>query len=167
LLAHRGPGSKAVVWAHNSHIGDAEFTEMGQVRGEHNIGQLARARLEDQSALIGFGTDRGTVAAASHWDGPMEIKRVHPARDNSYEASSREADIPAFFLETGAGQRQTVHDALAEPMLERAIGVIYRPETELLSHHFQAQLLRQCDAWIWLTETCAVAAQPNRHPHGP
>ena len=69
LLAHRGPGSKAVVWAHNSHIGNAEFTEMGQVRGEHNIGQLARDRFGDEAALIGFGTDRGTVAAASDWDG--------------------------------------------------------------------------------------------------
>ena len=101
LLQHRGPGSKAVVWAHNSHIGNAEFTEMGQVRGEHNIGQLARERFGDNAALIGFGTDRGTVAAASDWNGPMEIKRVRPARDNSYEGSSRDAGIPAFFLETG------------------------------------------------------------------
>ena len=75
-MQHRGPGSKAVVWAHNSHIGNAEFTEMGQVRGEHNIGQLARDRFGDKAALIGFGTDRGTVAAASDWNGPMEIKRV-------------------------------------------------------------------------------------------
>ena len=82
VLAHRGPDSKAVVWAHNSHIGNAEFTEMGQVRGEHNIGQLARARFGEDAALIGFGTDRGTVAAASDWDGPMEIKRVRPARDD-------------------------------------------------------------------------------------
>ncbi len=81
VLAHRGPDSKAVVWAHNSHIGDAAFTEMGQVRGEFNIGQLARARFGDDAALIGFGTDRGTVAAASNWDEPMEIKRVRPARD--------------------------------------------------------------------------------------
>jgi erythromycin esterase-like protein len=87
LLAHRGPRSKAVVWAHNSHIGNAEFTEMGQVRGEHNIGQLAHNRFDDKAALIGFGTDRGTVAAASEWDGPMEIKRVRPARDDSYEGA--------------------------------------------------------------------------------
>lgn len=167
LLAHRGPGSKAVVWAHNSHIGDAEFTEMGQVRGEHNIGQLARARFGDGAALIGFGTDRGTVAAASNWDGPMEIKRVRPARDDSYEGASRDAGIPAFFLETGPGQKQSVRDALAEPLLERAIGVIYRPETELLSHYFQAELARQFDAWIWFTETEAVAARADIHPHGP
>ncbi len=167
LLAHRGPKSKAVVWAHNSHIGDAEFTEMGQVRGEHNIGQLARARFGEDCALIGFGTDRGTVAAASDWDGPMEIKRVRPARDDSYEGRSRDADIPAFFLETGPGQKEHVRAALAEPLLERAIGVIYRPETELLSHYFQAELSRQFDAWIWFTETRAVAARAEAHPHGP
>jgi protein-L-isoaspartate(D-aspartate) O-methyltransferase len=167
LLAHRGPDSKAVVWAHNSHIGNAEFTEMGQVRGEHNIGQLARDRLGDKAALIGFGTDRGTVAAASDWNGPMEIKRVRPARDDSYEGRSREANIPAFFLETGPGQKERIRAELAEPLLERAIGVIYRPETELLSHYFQAELSRQFDAWIWFTETEAVAARPEAHPHGP
>jgi protein-L-isoaspartate(D-aspartate) O-methyltransferase len=159
--------SKAVVWAHNSHIGNAEYTEMGQVRGEHNIGQLARARFGDDCALIGFGTDRGTVAAASNWDEPMEIKRVRPARNDSYEGRSRDAGIKAFFLETGPDQRDSVREALAEPLLERAIGVIYRPETELLSHYFQAELSKQFDAWIWFTETDAVAARPVAHPHGP
>ena len=167
LLSHRGPDSKAVVWAHNSHIGNAEFTEMGQVRGEHNIGQLARARFGEQASLIGFGTDRGTVAAASDWNGPMELKRVRPARDDSYEGRSREANIPAFFLETGPGQKEHIRAELAEPLLERAIGVIYRPETELLSHYFQAELSRQFDAWIWFTETEAVAARAEAHPHGP
>jgi erythromycin esterase-like protein len=166
VLAHRGPDSKAVVWAHNSHIGDAAFTEMGQVRGEHNIGQLARARFGEDCALIGFGTDRGTVAAASNWDEPMEIKRVRPARSDSYEGRSRDAGIAAFFLETGPGQQDAVRESLAEPLLERAIGVIYRPETELLSHYFQAELSRQFDAWIWFTETEAVTARPQAHPHG-
>jgi protein-L-isoaspartate(D-aspartate) O-methyltransferase len=167
LIEHRGPDAKAVVWAHNSHIGDAEFTEMGQVRGEHNIGQLARQKFGENATLIGFGTDRGTVAAASNWNAPMEIKRVRPARDDSYEGRSRDADIPAFFLETGPGQKQHIRDALAEPLLERAIGVIYRPDTELLSHYFQAELSRQFDAWIWFTETRAVAAHAEAHPHGP
>ena len=167
LLAHRGPDAKAVVWAHNSHIGNAEFTEMGQVRGEHNIGQLARARFGEDAALIGFGTDRGTVAATSDWDGPMEIKRVRPARDDSYEGRSREADIPAFFLETGPSQKEDIRAELAEPLLERAIGVIYRPETELLSHYFQAELSRQFDAWIWFTETSAVAARQTAYAAGP
>ena len=168
LLAHRGPGAKAVVWAHNSHIGDAEFTEMGQVRGEHNIGQLCRARFGEEAVLIGFGTDRGTVTAASDWDGPMEIKRVRPARDDSYEGRSRDANIPAFFLETGPGQKERVRTDLAEPLLERAIGVIYRPETELLSHYFQAELSRQFDAWIWFAETSAVGAhQAAAYATGP
>ena len=167
VLAHRGPQSKAVVWAHNSHIGNAAFTEMGQVRGEHNIGQLARKRFGETCALIGFGTDRGTVAAASDWDAPMEIMRVRPARDDSYEGRSRDSGIPAFFLETGPGQKADVRSELAEPLLERAIGVIYRPESELLSHYFQAELSRQFDAWIWFEETQAVAARPGVHAHGP
>jgi erythromycin esterase-like protein len=75
--------------------------------------------------------------------------------------------IPAFFLETGPGQKKHIRDALGEPLLERAIGVIYRPETELLSHYFQAELSRQFDAWIWFTETQAVAAHGEAHPHGP
>lgn len=166
LLAERGPEAKAVVWAHNSHIGNAAFTEMGQVRGEHNIGQLARQRFGDEAALIGFGTDRGTVAAASDWDGLMEIKRVRPARDDSYEGRSRDTGIAAFMLETGPGQRESVRAELADPLLERAIGVIYRPETELLSHYFQAELSRQFDAWIWFEETEAVAARPV-HAQGP
>ncbi len=170
ILAHvarNSAGSKAVVWAHNSHVGNAEYTEMGQVRGEYNIGQLARARFGDDCALIGFGTDRGTVAAASNWDEPMEIKRVRPARPDSYEGRSRDAGIDAFFLETGPGQKDSVREVLAEPLLERAIGVIYRPETELLSHYFQAELSKQFDAWIWFSETDAVAARAEAHPHGP
>jgi erythromycin esterase-like protein len=121
LLAHRGPDAKAVVWAHNSHIGNAAFTEMGQVRGEHNVGQLARQRFGDDAALIRFGTDRGTVAAASDWDGLMEIKRVRPARADSYEGRSRDTGIAAFLLETGPGQREAIRRKLAEPLLERAI----------------------------------------------
>ncbi|MFD0987821.1 protein-L-isoaspartate(D-aspartate) O-methyltransferase [Methyloligella solikamskensis] len=166
LLEHRGPGSKAVVWAHNSHIGDARATEMGQVRGEHNIGQLARQRFGDQVGLIGFGTDRGTVAAASDWDAPMEVKRVRAARDDSFEGVSRATDIAAFLLETGPGQREEIRTALAEPLLERAIGVIYRPESERLSHYFEAELSNQFDAWIWFAETQAVTARPHAE-HGP
>jgi Erythromycin esterase len=95
-------------------------TEMGQVRGEHNIGQLAR--FGEEAALIGFGTDRGTVAAASYWDGPMEIKRVRAAREDSYEGRSRDADIPAFFLETGPGQKRTFAPSLQSPCLSGPSG---------------------------------------------
>jgi erythromycin esterase-like protein len=91
LLAWRGQGSKAVVWAHNSDIDDARATDMGEMRGEINIGQLCRERFAELAVLIGFGTDRGTVAAASEWDGPMEIKQVRPAHHDSSERLCRES----------------------------------------------------------------------------
>ena len=160
LIDHHGPDAKAIVWAHNSHVGDARATEMGQVRDEHNIGQLARQRWGDDVALVGFGTDTGTVAAAAVWDGPMEVKRVRPAREGSYEACCRESGVPAFILDLTPNQGRDLLDLLSEPRLERAIGVIYRPETELISHYFSADLTKQFDAWIWFEETRPVTAVP-------
>ena len=160
LLDFYGPGSKAVVWAHNSHIGDARATEMGQVRGEQNIGQLARERWGDKVALVGFGTGHGFVAASSHWDGPMEIKRVRPPRERSYEALCQDSGLPAFLLDLTPQQKPEIIDMLSEPRLQRAIGVIYRPETELASHYFRADLSRQFDAWVWFDETGSVTAVP-------
>ena len=101
LLAFYGPDSKAVVWAHNSHIGDAAATEMS-IRGEYNVGQLCRNEFKQQAYLIGFGTDRGTVAAASDWDGPMHIMKVRPSIEKSYErrfhAASQDMAEPKYFL---------------------------------------------------------------------
>ena len=153
LLEARGPDAKAVVWAHNSHIGDARHTDMGR-RGEHNIGQLCRQWFGEEAALIGFGTHTGTVAAATDWDGDMEIKRVRPSRPDSYEGVSHEADVPRFLLDLhrDGGLRA----ARERPRLERCIGVIYRPETEMVSHYAQAVLPRQFDAWVWFDETRAV-----------
>src|SRR5438105_11868424 len=94
LLEAKGPQSKAVVWAHNSHIGNAAFTEMGLTRNELNIGQLCRERFGDDAALIGFGTHTGTVAAASDWDGPMQVMRVVPSRPDSYERLAHDAGVP-------------------------------------------------------------------------
>jgi len=156
LLAFHGPDSRAVVWAHNSHLGDASATAMAR-RGELNVGQLVRERFGDDAYLIGFGTDHGTVAAATDWDGPMEIKRVRPSRADSYERLSHEAGVPAFLLPlTGDAVDRGLRDDLLTPRLERAIGVIYRPETELLSHYFEARLPEQFDEWIWFDETTAV-----------
>jgi erythromycin esterase-like protein len=174
VLAARGPEARAVVWAHNSHIGDASATEMGKVRGELNIGQLCREAYGERARLIGFGTDRGTVAAASDWDGPMEIKRVRPAHEDSYERLCRDADRPEFLLDLRADGHDALRHALLQPRLERAIGVIYRPETELWSHYFEAQLPRQFDAWLWFEETSAVtplvaeelAGVPETYPFG-
>ncbi len=166
LLQAKGPEAKAVVWAHNSHIGDARFTEMGGARDELNIGQLCREHLGDQACLIGFGTHTGTVAAATDWDGPMEIKRVNPSRPGSYERECHDSGVPRFLLDLREGRNQAVREALMEPRLERFIGVIYRPETERLSHYSGAVLPRQLDAWVWFDETTAVTPLPARQVEG-
>lgn len=161
LLAWRGEGSKAVVWAHNSHIGDAAATEMGEMRGEINVGQLCRERFAQAAVLFGFGTDRGTVAAASDWDGPMEIKQIRPAHRDSYERLCRDSSLARFLVDLREGRSLELREALLYPRLERAIGVIYRPETELASHYFEASLPRQFDAYLWFEETHAVTPLPT------
>lgn len=171
VLAFYGPGSKAVVWAHNSHLGDSEATEMAR-RGEFNIGHLCRREFADGVYAIGFGTNSGTVAAASEWGGEMEIKDLRPALANSYEQLFHESGSPNFMLAL-RNLPEPVY-GLREPRLERAIGVIYRPETELASHYFQAILPRQFDEYIWLDETKAVTpldtaelrALPDTYPFG-
>jgi len=174
LLAWHGDGAKAIVWAHNSHVGDASATEMG-IQGQDNIGAYCRDWLGDRAFLVGFGTDHGTVAAATDWDGPMEIKSVRPARPDSYERICHDSEVPAFLLHLRDPARAEVRGELADPRLERAIGVIYRPETELQSHYFQASLPNQFDAWIWFDETEAVeplvpaavaAGVPDTFPFG-
>ena len=172
LLGFYGPNSKAIVWAHNSHIGDAAATEMSS-RGEYNLGHLCRKEFGHGAYVIGFGTDRGTVAAASNWDGPMEIKKVLPAVPESYERICHEAGVPNFCLDL----RQSAlngSDGLRKPRLERAIGVIYRPETELASHYFQAILPEQFDEYIWFDQTKAITPfetkalkeMPDTYPFG-
>ena len=161
LLEAKGPESKAVVWAHNSHIGDARHTDMGAVREELNLGQLCRERFGDQAALIGFGTHTGTVAAASDWGGEMEIKRVRPSRADSYERVCHDSGVSSFLLDMGSEASGAVRRRLMDPKLERFIGVIYRPETELMSHYSQAVLPRQFDAYVWFDETEAVTPLPG------
>jgi protein-L-isoaspartate(D-aspartate) O-methyltransferase len=160
LMEWRGADAKAVVWAHNSHIGNAAATDMGRVRDEINIGQLCREKFGDDAALIGFGTDRGTVAAADDWDGPMKVKTVRPAHPESYEYLCRDAGIRRFLLDLRQRQREEVRSALMPARLERAIGVIYRPETELASHYFDAHLPAQFDGYVWFEETRAVKPLP-------
>jgi erythromycin esterase-like protein len=152
-LDRAGGRAKIVVWAHNSHVGDARVTEMGQ-RGEINIGQLARERYDRDAVLIGFTTDHGTVTAASDWDAPAERKRVRPALPGSYEALFHSTEVDRFLLTWHAGD--VTAEGLREPRLERAIGVIYRPETERMSHYFTTWLPRQFDAVLHFDETRAV-----------
>jgi erythromycin esterase-like protein len=143
--------AKVVVWAHNSHLGDARATQMG-TRGEWNVGQLVRQKYGDDSILVGLTTYHGTVTAASNWDAPAERKRVRPALPASYEALFHVDGPQRFFLQLRRGGLA----GLDQPRLERAIGVIYRPETERASHYFHACLPAQFDAVLHFDRTRAV-----------
>jgi erythromycin esterase-like protein len=144
---------KLVVWAHNSHLGDARATEMG-TQGEWNVGQLVRERFgSDKAFLIGFSTYEGTVTAASAWDGPAERKRVRPGMKNSYEKLFHEVGLPNYWLNL---RDKNVREAIEEQLLERAIGVIYQPRTERMSHYFHANIARQFDALLHFDVTNAV-----------
>ena len=155
VLHFRGPGAKVVVWEHNSHVGDARATEMS-ARGEFNVGQLVRQQYGDAAYIIGFGTDNGTVAAASEWGGPMEVKQVQPSHIDSYERVFHEVRTDNFLLPLRKPLKEIARHRLLAERLERAIGVIYRPETELQSHYFYACLPRQFDEYIWFDATRAV-----------
>lgn len=164
LLAAR-KDARAVVWAHNSHVGNAAATAMGW-RGEFNIGELVRNAYGDRAVLIGFGTDRGSVAAASDWGGDMAVMAVRPSRDDSWEAAFRHTGIARGLLDWRARARRDLVATLSETLLERAIGVVYRPQTELMSHYFEAVLADQFDAYVWFEETRAVMPLTGGRPRG-
>lgn len=151
--------AKIVLWAHNSHLGDARATSMGEA-GELNVGQLVRERYQHDTALIGFSTYSGTVTAASDWGAAHERKRVRPALEGSYEALFHETALPAFLLSL----RESGHTTqfLSAPRLERAIGVIYRPQSERISHYFTATLPRQFDIILHFDETRGRTAGSRR-----
>jgi erythromycin esterase-like protein len=140
-----GP-SKVAVWEHNSHLGDNRATELGQA-DQLNVGQLVRERHGEQALLVGFTTYTGTVTAASDWDGPAERKNVRRALPGSWEDLFHQQRATAFVVDTAE---------LHGLRLERAIGVVYRPETERMSHYFHARVARQFDAVIHLDETRAL-----------
>jgi erythromycin esterase-like protein len=164
LMRSKGPQAKAVVWAHNSHIGDARFTDMGESRDELNLGQLARESYGEDACLIGFGTHGGTVAAADDWDAPMKVKRVNPSRPDSYERLAHDSGVTRFLLDLREGVHEPLRDALMEQRLERFIGVIYRPDTERWSHYSSASLPAQFDAFVWFDTTSAVTPLPATEP---
>ena len=162
LLDAKGPNAKAVVWAHNSHIGDASKTEMGIEREELNIGQLCRERFGLQAALLGLGTHSGTVACADDWDAPMQVKAVNPSLEASYERMAHDAGVGRFLLDLRDGVHDRLRHRLLNPRLERFIGVIYRPETERWSHYAACSLPQQFDAYVWFDETSAVTPLVTR-----
>src|SRR5437588_833561 len=156
LVAHLNGSrqTKAIVWAHNSHLGDARATEMSE-HGEFNVGQLIRERFGNEVVLVGFSTHRGTVTAASDWGADAERKNVRPALRGSYEELFHETGSGRFWINLRNASEKAAR-ALHELRLERAIGVIYRPESERLSHYFHARLSKQFDAVIHIDETRAV-----------
>jgi len=174
LARHTEP-PKLVVWAHNSHLGDARATEMGQQRGELNVGQLVRERHGQDAVLVGFTTHGGSVTAASDWGGRAQRMQIVRSRPDSIEGLMHAAGIARFVLPLRPGGRHV--DALRDARLERAIGVIYRPETERQSHYFFAQLPQQFDALVHIDTTRALeplerdarggdAEAPETYPSG-
>lgn len=152
-FGQQGQTPKVVVWEHNSHLGDASATDMG-ARGEFNVGQLVRQRYGRNAILIGLTTYTGTVTAASNWGGVAERKRVRPALSNSYEALFYDTGLSRFLLNLRDDNPAITQ--LRQPRLERAIGVIYRPQTERVSHYFQARLPDQFDSILHFDDTRAV-----------
>ena len=172
LLAARGPDARAVVWAHNSHVGDAAATDMGR-RGEFNIGHLCRREFGEAARLIGFGTDRGTVMAASEWGALPEVKSVNPSLPGSWGDVARAAGPDRYLLDLRPGAREELRAALAPDRPERAIGVLYLPRTERVSHYYAASLSREYDGFLWFGTTHAVTPVtdagpplPEGHPLG-
>lgn len=152
-LLRRDGYARVAVWAHNSHLGDARFTAMSD-EGELNVGQLLRERYGDEAVLVGFTTYGGSVTAATDWGAPPERMRIRPALQGSIEHLLHEVGLPRFVLPLrGAGEAL---GALREPLLERAIGVVYRPETERASHYFEARVASQFDALVHVDRTRAV-----------
>jgi erythromycin esterase-like protein len=153
-LERKSLPAKIVVWAHNSHLGDARATEMGWRRGELNVGQLVRQAYGKEALLVGFTTDHGTVTAASDWGEPAQRKKVSAALAGSYESLFHDTRLGRFFLDLRTGNEAT--RGLRTSRLERAIGVVYRPSTERVSHYFHAELPAQFDVVLHFDETRAV-----------
>jgi erythromycin esterase-like protein len=153
LSAQQGRPAKLVVWAHNSHVGDARVTQTGSPQ-EWNIGQLMRERHPANTVLVGFTTYQGTVTAARAWDKPGETRTLLPALPGSFAAVFHGAGMGNFVLPL-RGNRE-IAAALPEPRLERAVGVVYLPQTERQSHYFLAHITKQFDTVIHINETRAL-----------
>ncbi|KAF4944747.1 hypothetical protein FGADI_12467 [Fusarium gaditjirri] len=168
ILKHRGDKSKAIVWAHNSHIGDARATSMGWSRGELNIGQLCKETYGAKALNIGTGTNTGTVAAAERWGGDMQVMGIRPGLPDSYEELMHATGIKNFVLDLRKKNCDArLRKALSERRLERFIGVLYKPATEKASHYSSAILAEQFDGFIWFDESRHVGTLEVHQPKSP
>lgn len=155
LAKKTGRQARIVVWEHNSHLGDARATSMAD-SGQHNVGQLVRQRYAGQAYLLGFTTYKGTVTAASRWDGPVERKRIVDAMDGSIEKFFHEVGMADFFLSLDRHGRRREDSELWQPILQRAIGVLYLPKTERHSHYLTCRFADQFDGVIHVDSTSAL-----------
>jgi erythromycin esterase-like protein len=163
IIEHRGEGAKAVVWAHNSHVGDAKATTVSQ--GDVNLGRLVRERFRSDVAILGCGTYTGKVAAAKEWDGDLEFMDIPPSIPNSYEALAHGTGLSRFFLDLRAEKcDQGLRKELMATRKERFIGTIYDAEADPESHYADAILPEQFDGYIWFDETSAVKPLEIRQP---
>ncbi|KAF5127373.1 hypothetical protein E5D57_008303 [Metarhizium anisopliae] len=168
ILKHRGVKSKAIVWAHNSHVGDARATSMGASRREINIGQLCKETYGQSCLSIGCGTYTGSVAAASTWGGDMRVVKVQPALPGSYEELMHATGIESFALDLRRGKCDgALRRELMKPRLERFIGVIYKPRTERQSHYSSAILPEQFDGFLWFDSSSPVRGIETQQPEEP
>lgn len=169
ILELQEEDAKVIVWAHNSHVGNAAATEMSE-QGELNLGQLCKEKYGDKAYLIGFGTHKGTVIAASSWGGPIEVKEVRASQPESVERLFHDTNIPSFFLPL----QKEIKEALMIRLLYRAIGVIYLPENEIRSHYLHTILPYQFDEYVWFDHTHALEPtslkslplEPETYPFG-
>lgn len=168
LLKHRGKASKAIVWAHNGHIVNARATTMGWTQGELNLRQLWKEMYGKDGLSIGCSTYAGTVAAARHWGGDMQVMQVMPGLPDSYEDLMHSTGVPNFVIDLRKGRcDEDLRRELTRRRIERFIGVIYRPETERLSHYSTAILPEQLDGLVWMDRTAALTETEAQHPKGP
>ncbi|KAM0346905.1 hypothetical protein ACHAPU_005245 [Fusarium lateritium] len=168
ILQHRGTNSKAIVWAHNIHVGDARATSMGWAKGRLNIGQLCKEKFEDEVFSIGTGTYTGTVAASQTWGGDLQIMKVQPGLPGSYEELMHSTGISNFMLDLRQGKcDDKLREALSERRLERFIGVMYKTEMEKASHYSHASLPEQFDGFIWFDESRHVGTLEVHQPKSP
>jgi protein-L-isoaspartate(D-aspartate) O-methyltransferase len=159
LMGSRGGDARVVVWAHNADIGDASATSLGW-RGEPTLGQLCRREFGESVHLVGFGVAHGTVTAAREWGGPPETTTLSPAHPESYEHLCRLARLPAFILPLRDPFHPEAREELRSPRLQRAIGAVYRPQTEMASHYFQSSLSDQFDEYVWFDRGTGVIPLP-------
>ena len=153
VLRARGPDARAVVWAHNAHVGDAAATEMGLVRDHHSLGQLCRQRFGEAAVRIGFASGSGTIATRDGPGGARQVQTLKPPLAGSHEALSQAVGEDRFLLDLRSGVHSSLRRALAEPRLERFIGETYDPDHERAHHYAECRLPEQFDAWVWFDET--------------